>query len=76
MAKGSTGTGSKVLTLGLCGGAPAGPQRAEVTREPVACGGVWAMHPFNLLSCHLIFFLFAIVIIIFSIVLHWDVVLL
>ena len=41
MATGPTGTGSKVLTLGLCGGAPAWPQRAKVAREPVACGGVW-----------------------------------
>ena len=44
MATGPTGTGSKVLTLGMCGVAPAGPQRAKVTRGPVACGGVWAMH--------------------------------
>ena len=64
MAKGSTGTGSKVLTLGLCGGAPAGPQRAEVTREPVACGGVWAMHPFNLMF--IIFIFLALFIIIFG----------
>ena len=42
MATGPTGTGSKVLTLGMCGVAPAGPQRAVVTRGPVACGGVWA----------------------------------
>ena len=73
MATGSTGTGSKVLTLGLCGGAPAGPQRAKVTREPVACGGVWAMHPFNLL---LIIFIILALFIIIGIVLQWDVVLL
>ena len=65
MATGPTGTGSKVLTLGMCGVAPAGPQRAKVTREPVACGGVWAVHPFDLLF-----------IIVVRIVLHWDVVLL
>ena len=72
MATGSTGTGSKVLTLGLCGGAPAGPQRAEVTREPVACGGVWAMHPFNLLL--IIFIILTLFIIIIGVVLQWDVV--
>ena len=76
MAKGSTGTGSKVLTLGLCGGAPARPQKAKVTREPVACGGGWAMHPLDLLFCLLIFVIFALFIIVFRIVLHWDVVLL
>ena len=65
LATGPIGTGSKVLTLGLCGVAPAGPQRAKVTRGPVACGGVWAMHPFTLLF-----------VIIFGVVLHWDVVLL
>ena len=75
MATGPTGTGSKVLTLGMCGVAPAGPQRAEVTREPVACGGVWAVHPFNLLFGHIIIDFFALFSI-FGKVLYWDVVLL
>ena len=75
MATGPTGTGSKVLTLGMCGVAPAGPQRAKVTREPVACGGVWAMHPFNLLFGRIIIVFFALFSI-FGKVLYWDVVLL
>ena len=75
MATGPTGTGSKVLTLGMCGVAPAGPQRAVVTRGPVACGGVWAMHPFNLLFNHIIFIIIALLIIVI-VVLYWDVVLL
>ena len=75
MATGPTGTGSKVLTLGMCGVAPAGPQRAKVTREPVACGGVWAMHPFNLLFGCIIIVFFALFSI-FGKVLYWDVVLL
>ena len=74
MATGPTGTGSKVLTLGMCGVAPAGPQRAKVTREPVACGGVWAMHPFNLLFGYIIIVFFALFSI-FGKVLYWDVVL-
>ena len=41
-----------------------------VTRGPEACGGVWAMHPF----INLFFITF--IIIILTIVLHWDVVLL
>ena len=76
MATGPTGTGSKVLTLGMCGVAPAGPQRAMVTRGPVACGGVWAVHPFNLLFNHIIFIFIALLIIILIVVLYWDVVLL
>ena len=75
MATGPTGTGSKVLTLGMCGVAPAGPQRAKVTREPVACGGVWAMHPFNLLFSHIIIVFFSLFSIFWK-VLYWDVVLL
>ena len=88
MATGSSGTGSKVLTLGVCGVAPAGPQRAKVTREPVACGGVWAMHPFDLLFSHVVFVfiaLFLIIVLFVSyivftllmfilIILFWDVV--
>ena len=76
LATGPTGTGSKVLTLGMCGDAPAGPQRAVVTMGPVACGGVWAMHPFNLFFNHIIFIFFALLIIILIVVLYWDVVLL
>ena len=77
MATGPTGTGSKVLTLGMCGVAPAGPQRAVVTRGPVACGGVWARHPFNLLFNRITIISLVILIIIFVFIfisLCWDVV--
>ena len=75
MAPGPTGTGSKVLTLGLCGVAPAWPQRAKVTREPVACGGVWAMHPFDLLFNCLIVnnFAFFLIIVLFALFIFLDI---
>ena len=47
-----------------------------MTRGPVACGGVWAVHPFNLLFNHIIFIFIALLIIVLIVVLYWDVVLL
>ena len=75
MAPGPTSTGSKVLTLGLCGVAPAWPQRAKVTREPVTCGGVWAMHPFDLLFNYLIVnnFAFFLIIVLFALFIFFDI---